>query len=75
VSHKQLFERLQDREGILQLVGTTEDLHLDCKVRPYNENEAQKVLAKALCGFTNAEGGVVVIGMAANRSRARTIPI
>jgi hypothetical protein len=46
-SHEESFNRLQNVAEIMALVGTTEDLHLDCKIWPTNENEAQKFLAKA----------------------------
>jgi len=64
-SHEESFSRLQNVAEIMALIGTTEDFHLDCKIWPANENDAQRVLAKALCGFANADGGVVVIGMEA----------
>jgi len=64
-SHEESFKRLKNVAEIKALIGTTEDLHLDCKVWPTNENDAQKMLAKTLCGFANADGGVVVIGMEA----------
>jgi hypothetical protein len=63
--HEESFKRLQSVAEIKALIGTTEDLHLDCKVWPPSENDAQKVLAKALCGFANADGGVIIIGMEA----------
>ena len=62
---EEMFKRLQDLTTLKALIGTTEDLHLDCKIWPANENDAQKVLAKALCGFANADGGVIVVGMEA----------
>jgi hypothetical protein len=63
--HQELFERLQSVAEIRALIGTTEDLHLDCKIWPSSDNDAQKILAKALCGFANGDGGVIVIGMEA----------
>jgi hypothetical protein len=62
---EQIFDELQTAAKIRALIGQSEDAHLDCKEWPSNENEMQKVLAKAACGLTNAEGGVVVIGMKA----------
>jgi hypothetical protein len=62
---EQLFYNLQTRDKILTLIGQTEDVHFDCKAWPDSDNDAQKVLAKAACGLTNAEGGVIVIGMTA----------
>ena len=62
---EQLFTNLQTVEAITALIGQPEDAHFDCKVWATNEDEAQKTLAKAACGLTNAEGGVLVIGMRA----------
>jgi hypothetical protein len=72
--HEELFKRLHDAANIKALIGTTEDLHLDCKIWPPSENDAQRVLAKALCGFANADGGVVVIGMEAKPGPAKDDP-
>ena len=55
--HEELVKLLQSVAEIKALTGTTEDLHLDCKIWP--PNDAQKVLAKALCGFANSDGGVI----------------
>jgi hypothetical protein len=60
-----LFEKLQRTEDILSLIGHTEDVHFDCKEWPSDEGSQQKVFAKAACGLTNAEGGVLVVGMKA----------
>jgi hypothetical protein len=70
---QQLFDRLRDSARILALIGETEDLHLDCKEWSGKEDEAQRMLAKAACGMTNSEGGVLVIGMRA-RSVAKDEP-
>jgi hypothetical protein len=71
--HEELFSRLQDANAIRMLIGMTEDLHLDCKIWP-KEDDAQRVLAKALCGFANAEGGVLVIGLQAKPSPGKNDP-
>ena len=73
-SHEELFERLKNVAEIKALVGTTEDLHLDCKVWPTSESDAQRILAKAMCGFANADGGVLVIGMEAKASPSKDDP-
>jgi hypothetical protein len=65
--HEELFERLQDVTELNGLIGTTEDLHLDCKIWPQRDEEAQRVLTKALCGFANAEA---VSSPSASRRRA-----
>jgi Putative DNA-binding domain len=62
---EQLFNELQDAAAILALIGQSEDAHLDCKEWPNKDEDAQKVFAKAACGLTNADGGVLVIGMRA----------
>lgn len=62
---QELFQKLQNAAAILALVGHTEDVHLDCKEWPTKHEEAQRVFAKAVCGLSNAEGGVLVVGMRA----------
>jgi hypothetical protein len=62
---EQLFQRLQSAPAILALIGQSEDVHFDCKEWPPRDEDAQKVFAKAACGLTNAEGGVLVVGMKA----------
>jgi hypothetical protein len=62
---EQLFAQLQDATGILDLIGKPEDAHFDCKEWATKEEDAQKVLAKAACGLSNADGGVIVFGMRA----------
>jgi hypothetical protein len=67
------FEQLQSLAEIQALVGETEDLHLDAKEWPSRDDEAQRVLAKALSGFSNADGGILVIGVEA-RSASKGDP-
>jgi Putative DNA-binding domain len=63
---EQLFERLHDASSIRDLVGQSEDVHFDCKEWSTSDTDAtQKMFAKAACGLTNSEGGVLVIGMRA----------
>jgi len=61
---KELFNQLQGAQAIRALIGQPEDAHLDCKEWP-NDRDAQSSLAKAACGLTNAEGGVLIVGMKA----------
>jgi hypothetical protein len=68
-----LFAKLQSTDAVLDLIGEAEDAHLDCKEWPSKEDDAQKMLAKAACGLTNADGGVLVIGMKAE-SRPKDEP-
>jgi predicted HTH transcriptional regulator len=62
---KELFNQLRSAESIKALMGQSEDAHSDCKEWPTSDGDAQKVFAKAACGLTNAEGGVVLVGMKA----------
>lgn len=65
---EELYQKLQDPAAILALIGQSEDLHLDCKEWPAGDDASQqKIFAKAACGFTNAEGGVLVVGMRARK--------
>src|SRR5258708_4189001 len=70
---KELFDQLRSVESITGLIGQPEDVHFDCKEWPSSDGDAQKVFAKAACGLTNAEGGVVLVGMKA-RSNAKDEP-
>ena len=62
---EELFESFNSAGTILALIGKTEDLHLDCKVWPTKDEDAQRVIAKAVCGFANGDGGMIVVGMKA----------
>jgi hypothetical protein len=59
------FEQLRSLAEIQALVGQSEDLHLDAKEWPMRDDDAQRILAKALSGFSNADGGILVIGVEA----------
>ena len=54
------------------LVGKPEDADFDCKDWPARQDDARRVIAKAACGFTNATGGVIVIGVKASGAGANT---
>lgn len=62
---EQLFQELRSVSAVKGLTGQCEDAHFDCKEWPGKDDDAQKMIAKAACGLTNAEGGVLVIGMKA----------
>jgi hypothetical protein len=62
---EQRFASLDSSVAIEALIGKTEDLHLDCKIWPAKEEDAQRLIAKAACGFANGDGGVIVVGMKA----------
>ena len=68
-----LFQRLHDVAEIYAFVGSPEDLLLECKVWPQKDDDAQEMLAKAFCGFANADGGVMVIGLDA-RAKGKDDP-
>ncbi len=70
---KELFDKLQSVEQIEALIGHSEDVHFDCKEWPTSDSDAQRVFAKAACGLTNAEGGVLLVGMKA-RSTSKDDP-
>lgn len=72
--YEELFLRLQDVAELQGLIGKTEDLYLDCKIWPQNENDAQRIVAKALCGFANADGGIIVIGLEAKGGTSKDAP-
>jgi hypothetical protein len=70
---EQLYTKLNSKKALEALIGTAEDADFDCKVW-FGESDAIKgSLAKAVCGFTNATGGVVIIGMEA-KGRGADIP-
>jgi Putative DNA-binding domain len=70
---EEIFEQLQDATAIVGLIGEPEDAHLDCKEWPSKDDDAQKMVAKAACGMTNADGGILIIGMKAE-SRPKDEP-
>ncbi|HUX43410.1 MAG TPA: ATP-binding protein [Terracidiphilus sp.] len=58
------FQKLQSRKAIRALIGQSEDGDFDCK--EWHGPDAMKAsIAKAACGFANATGGVIVVGMTA----------
>ena len=63
------FEQLHSLAEIKGLVGQTEDLHLDAKEWPIREDDAQRILAKGLSGFSKADGGILVIGVEAKSAK------
>ncbi len=58
------FAKLIDEQSLHGLIGQSEDADFDCK--EWHGVERSRVsLAKATCGFANAAGGVIIIGMKA----------
>lgn len=70
---EEVYTQLRNVSAIKALINETEDAHLDCKEWP-GDDDGQKMLAKAACGLTNAEGGVLVIGMKAKSSHQKDEP-
>lgn len=66
-----LFRRLQNPDAIPALIGHPEDGDFDCKVWG-NLGPMRGSIAKAACGFANATGGVIVIGMRAAGAGSNT---
>jgi hypothetical protein len=61
-----LFEKLQTKEAIEALIGEAEDADFDCKECRGTAENMRVSIAKAACGFCNATGGVIVIGLRAD---------
>jgi len=59
-----LFKKLRSRKAIHALVGQSEDGDFDCK-EWHGPDQTRASIAKAVCGFANATGGVIVVGMSA----------
>ena len=64
-SAERLYDRLKSRKAIQALVGLPEDADFDCKEWTSRQDAARGTIAKAACGFSNATGGVIVIGLTA----------
>ena len=62
-----LFSQIIDRAALDALIGEPEDGNLDCKEWPAKEKDGHEMLAKVVCGLTNSDGGVLVIGMQAKQ--------
>jgi Putative DNA-binding domain len=60
-----LFRELQSKNSIEGLLGKPEDADFDCKEWHGKSATSTGSIAKAACGFANATGGVIVIGMKA----------
>ena len=71
---EEIFSRYRNLAAIEKLIGQCEDAYLDCKEWPARDDSAaQKMVAKAACGFSNGDGGVLIIGMKAE-SRPKDEP-
>ena len=69
---ERFFKKVSSLKALNALVGTSEDADFDCKVWPVRADDARRVIAKAACGFANATGGVIVIGVKASGAGANT---
>lgn len=65
-SAEQFYEQLDSVAALEKLIGQPEDADFDCKEWSSSLNARRGSLAKAACGFTNATGGVIIIGMKAS---------
>ncbi len=63
---ERFYRRMNSVRALRQLIGQAEDADFDCKRWPERSDAARGILAKAACGFTNATGGVIVIGLSAS---------
>jgi len=69
---ERFYKRLSSLRALKALVGMSEDADFDCKEWPARQDDARRVVAKAACGFANATGGVIVIGVKASGAGANT---
>ncbi|MGD1062482.1 MAG: ATP-binding protein [Terracidiphilus sp.] len=69
---ERFYKQLSSLRALTALVGKPEDADFDCKVWPARPDDARRVVAKAACGFANATGGVIVIGVKASGAGADT---
>lgn len=69
---ERFYRRITSLEAVRALIGQPEDADFDCKEWPIRSDAARATIAKAACGFTNATGGVIVIGLKASGRGAET---
>ena len=60
---ERFYKQLSFMRALTALVGKSEDADFDCKEWPARVDDARRIIAKAACGFANATGGVIVIGV------------
>ncbi len=67
-SAEALYSSLATASDVRNLIGRSEDLHLEAKtcVDSFNDTD-QGRLAKALSSFANSDGGVIIYGLASER--------
>jgi hypothetical protein len=71
-SAERFYKQMSSLKALTALVGKSEDADFDCKEWPVRPEDQRRVIAKAACGFTNATGGVIVIGVKASGAGANT---
>lgn len=71
-SAERFYRQLSSAKAVQALIGRSEDADFDCKEWPVRMDDARRIIAKAACGFTNATGGVIVIGVKASGAGAST---
>jgi len=63
---ERLYEGLNTADEVRALLGQTEDADFDCK-QWFPQKSMRESIAKAACAFTNATGGVIVLGLEAKK--------
>jgi hypothetical protein len=71
-SAERFYKQMSSLKALTTLEGKSEDADFDCKEWPVRPEDQRRVIAKAACGFTNATGGVIVIGVKASGAGANT---
>lgn len=71
-SAERFYQQLSSAKAVQALVGRSEDADFDCKEWPARTDDARRIIAKAACGFANATGGAIVIGVKASGAGANT---
>jgi hypothetical protein len=65
-----LYRRMNSRAALETLIGEPEDADFDCKEWSTRQDAMRGSIAKAACGFANATGCVIVVGLKASGSGA-----
>jgi hypothetical protein len=68
------YKKLSSARAVQALIGQPEDADFDCKEWPTRADAARGTIAKDACGFSNATGGVIVIGVKASGRRGPDDP-
>lgn len=71
---ERFYEKVSSGRAVRALIGQPEDADFDCKEWPTRADAARGTIAKAACGFTNATGGVIVVGVKASGRRGPDDP-